>query len=95
MKTVKLPVVIQNNKQAEMGVASPDQRTGFGIFNINQIEAVLQTHDDSLGSEQVNCEATHLQLKSSASYYIPMFIDEVLNAISTASESYDEDHLKI
>ena len=95
MKTVKLPVVLQNNKQVEMGVMEPDKCTAFGIFMIDQIEAIVQTHDDLLGSEQINNEATFLQLKSSTSFYIPMFIEDVLSIINSARLASSEDHIKL
>ncbi len=90
MNVVKLPIILQNNRQSEMGIENPDKAPAYGVFVISQIEAILQTHDDSLGDDQVNTEGVHLQLKSGAYFYIPMFITDVFDAINKAVDSKEE-----
>lgn len=61
---------------------TPDSEQAYGYFNPREITAVIQTHDDSLGSSPINTEATIIEVKASDTYYIPLHIEAVMELLS-------------
>lgn len=83
-KAVKLPVLVFNQKQADMGMDNPDEGEMSAYFSINSIVMIRQAHDEGLG-DTLNTEHTALHLISGESFMIPLYIDEVLKLIQDAN----------
>lgn len=76
----KLPIIVQDKSQQHLGI-SGEEEEAYGYFLPNDISAIVQAHDETLGPTPINLEATGLYLKGGNNFFIPLHIEDVMKLL--------------